>query len=244
MIQKVKGILLHHVKYRESSAIIHIYTDIYGRQSYLVNSIRGKKSRFPGNLLQPLSLLEIEAYHKEGRELQKLKEIRNYHPYRSIPFEVHKSSQSLFLAEILYKVLREEEPNPPLFGFLVSSLELLDISDTGMSNFHLLFLLRLTKYLGFYPHMDNSEKNTLFDMRNGHFSNGPDGHPYYFDRESSGLLISLFDIGFGELSGLTVKQADRFHFLENIIDYYTLHMEGFGRVKSLNVLNEIYKDFQ
>ena len=96
MIHTLRGVVLHHIKYKESSAIVHIYTDLYGRQSYLVNSIRGKKSKHSGNLLQPLTLLELEAYHKEGRDLQRLKDIRNYIPYRSIPFDVHKSGQALF----------------------------------------------------------------------------------------------------------------------------------------------------
>jgi DNA repair protein RecO (recombination protein O) len=242
MIHTVKGILLHHVKFKESSAIIHIYTDKYGRQSYLVNSIRGKRSKYPGNLLQPLTLLEIEAYHKEGRDLQKLKEIRSYHPYRSIPFDLYKSSQSLFLAEVLYKVLREEEPNSRLFEFLESSLELLDVSDSGMINFHLLFLLQLTRYLGFYPHKDYEELDPVFDMRSGHFMQGKVLHPDCFDRISSALLIRLFDTGFSTLSDIKVNHQERAVFLADMMDYYKFHMEGFGNIKSLGVLSEIYRD--
>ncbi len=242
MIQKVKGIVLHHVKYKESSAIIYIYTDLFGRQSYLVNNIRGKKSRFSGNLLQPLTLLELEAYHKESRELQRIREMRNHIPYRSIPFDHLKSSQALFLSEVLYKVLREEDPDPDLFGFLENSLQLLDVSDEGMVNFHLLFLVQLTKFLGFYPEDNYGEGRTGFDMRNGHFGNGTEIHPDYFDKRSSELLKQLLDCSFSELPQIIVNQDLRIKFLDNTMNYYRLHIHGFGPIKSLPVLHEIYRE--
>ncbi|MFC2113594.1 DNA repair protein RecO [Bacteroidota bacterium] len=242
MIQKVKGIVLHHIKYKESSAILYIYTDQFGRQAYLVNSIRGKKTKFSSNLLQPLTLLEIEAYYKEGKDLQRLKEMRNYIPYRTIPIDHIKSSQVLFLAEVLYKVLREEEPNKELFEFLEHSLQLLDVSDDGMVNFHLIFLVQLTKFLGFYPENNFGGKNTGFDMRNGQFSDGTGIHPDYFDKSSSVLLNKLLETGFGKIMQISVNQDIRVKFLENMMDYYNLHIQGFGTLKSLSVLNEIYKE--
>jgi len=242
MIQKVKGVVLHHVKYKESSAIVYVYTDLFGRQAYLVNSIRGKKSKFSGNLLQPLTFLKIEAYHKEGRDLQRLKEMQNYLPYRTIPFDVYKSSQALFLAELLYKVLREEDPSKDLFGFLEHSLQLLDISDEGMVNFHLLFLVQLTKFLGFYPENNYSRDFSGFDMRNGQFSNGSGIHPEYFDKGSAKLMNSLLGLSFSGLGQVTVNQDVRVKFLEDIVDFYRLHIHGFGTLKSLAVLHEIYRE--
>ena len=206
MIQKVKGVVLHHVRYKESSAIIYVYTDRFGRQAYLVNSIRGRRSKFSGSPLQPLTLLMIEAYHKEARELQRVKEMHNYLPYSTIPFDVSKSSQALFLAEILYKTLREEEPNRDLFGFLEHSFQILDVSDVGLVNFHLLFLVQLTKYLGFYPENNYSGTLSGFDMRNGQFSNGTGLHPEYFDRESSKLMNSLLGMSFSDLDQVSVNQ--------------------------------------
>lgn len=242
MIHKVKGVVLHHVKYKESSAIVYVYTDLYGRQSYLVNNIRGRRSKFSGNLLQSLTLINIEAYHKEGKELQRVKEISNYIPYRTIPFDMHKNSQTLFLAEVLYKVLREEDPNVELFGFLENSLQLLDVSEDGMSNFHLLFLVQLTKYLGFYPENNYGEERNTFDMRNGEFNNGSGIHPDYFDKTSATLLSKLLKCSFASLFEISINQEDRQKFLEDIMDYFRLHIHGFGNVKSLAVLQEIYRE--
>jgi DNA repair protein RecO (recombination protein O) len=242
MIQKVKGLVLRHIKYKESSAIIHVYTNLSGRQSYLVNNIRGKKSRYPGNLLQALTLLELEAYHKESRDLQRLKDIRNYIPYRSIPFDPHKNSQALFLAEILYKVLREEEANQALFEFLEHSLQVLDMSEEGTENFHLLFLVQLSRYLGFYPEGRLSEEKNAFDMRNGQFNVGSEIHPDFFSSGSTALLDRLLITGFNDLGQLNVNQNVRNSFLEDIVSYYSLHVQGFGKVKSLSVLHEIFRN--
>jgi len=242
MIHKVKGIVLHHVKYKESSAIVYVYTDLYGRQAYLVNSIRGRRSKHSGNLLQALTILDIEAYHKEGKDLQRIKEIRNSAPYRTIPFDMHKNSQVLFLAEVLYKVLREEDPNPELFGFLENSLQLLDVSEENLANFHLLFLVQLTKYLGFYPDNNFGVDLTGFDMRNGEFGTGLGIHPEHFAESSSVLLNSLLLSSFAKLSDMSVKQDDRQQFLKDMLDYYRFHVQGFGNVKSLAVLQEIYRE--
>ena len=242
MIHKVKGVVLHHVKYKESSAIVYMYTDLFGRQTYLVNSIRGKKSKYSSNLLQPLRFLELEAYHKEGREIQRLKDMRNYIPFRSIPYDIQKSSQAMFLGEVLYKVLREEDPNRDLFEFLENSLQLLDVTDENLVNFHLLFLVQLTKYLGFYPENNYGEGRTGFDMRNGQFNNGSEIHPDYFDLRSSELLYNLLVSSFKDVSKISVNQELRIHFLENIMDYYRLHVQGLGTLKSLPVLHEIYRE--
>ena len=241
MIHKVKGVVLHHVKYKESSAIVYTYTDLLGRQAYLVNSIRGKKSKFSGNLLQSLTFLEIEAYHKEGRELQRLRDMHNYIPFRSIPYDIQKSSQVLFLAEVLYKTLKEEDPDPGLFEFLENSIQWLDVSDRDLENFHLLFLVQLTKYLGFYPENNFNQKNCGFDMRNGQFADSLSLHPDFFDSDSSNLLHQLLGSTFSDSLELSVNQDVRIRFLKYMMDYYRLQVQGFGTVKSLSVLQEIFR---
>ena len=242
MIHKVRGIALHHIKYKESSAIFYIYTDLFGRQSYLVNSIKGKKSRFNGSLLQPLTLLEMEVYHKEERDLQRLKEIRNYIPYQRIPFDPYRGSQAMFLAEVLYRSLKEEDTTPGLFDFLEQSLQLLDISEENTLNFHLLFLVQLTKYLGFYPRDNFSTEKNGFDMRNGQFADSFSLHPDFFDTENSSLLHELLGVTFSDMSELSINQDIRIRFLDYMMDYYRLHLHGFGKIKSLSVLHEVFRE--
>ena len=241
MLHSLRGVVLHHIRYKESSAIVYIYTDLFGRQAYLANSTKGKKAKFRSNLLQPLSMLEIEAYHRERRELQRLKEIRNYIPYLSIPVDPYKSGQAMFLAEILYKVLREEDPNPDLYDFLEHSLQFLDIAEQHTVNFHLLFLVQLTRYLGFYPDNQYGESSYLFDMRNGQFKEAISLHPDFFDESSSAVLNVLMNTKFESLKGIKINHEERVRFLDFLMDFYSLHVSGFGKVRSLAVLNEIFR---
>ncbi len=241
MLHTLKGVVLHHIRYRESSAIVYMYTDLFGRQAYMANSIRGKKAKLRSNLLQPLSLLEMEAYHKERREMQRLKEIRNYIPYHSIPVDPYKSGQAMFIAEILYKVLREEDPNPGLFDFLEHSLQFLDLAEQHTVNFHLLFLVQLTRFLGFYPDNQYSDNRNLFDMRNGQFKEAIDLHPDFFDQPSSTVLNILLKTNFEGLNKLKISHEERIKFLDSLMNFYRLHVSGFGKVRSLSVLNEIFR---
>jgi DNA repair protein RecO (recombination protein O) len=242
MIHKARGIVLHHIKYKETSAVVYIYTDLFGRQSYLVNSIKGKRSKYSSNLLQPLTLLEMEVYHKEGRELQRIKEVRNHIPYRSIPFNPYKRSQTLFLAEVLYRSLREEDPTPGLMDFLEKSLQILDISEENTLNFHLFFIVQLTKFLGFYPRDNFTSEKNGFDMRNGQFADSFNLHPDFFDTQCSQLLYKLLGTTFGEISELAIDQDIRTNFLDYMMDFFRLHLMGFGKVKSLSVLHDVFRD--
>lgn len=241
MLHTLRGVVLHHIRYKESSAIVYIYTDLFGRQAYLANSTRGKRAKFRSNLLQPLSMLEIEAYHKERHELQRMKEIRNYIPYQSIPVDPYKSGQAMFLAEILYKVLREEDPNPDLYNFLENSLQFLDVSEKHTVNFHLLFLVQLTRYLGFYPDKQYGDSSNLFDMRNGQFKEAKSLHPDFFDESSSAVLNVLMNTNFESLKGMKINHEERIRFLDYLMDFYSLHVSGFGKVRSLSILNEIFR---
>ena len=122
MIEKSKAIVLHLVKYAESSVIVTVYTLGRGRQAYLINGVRNPKSKQKPALLQPMFLLDIEAYHKPGREVHRLKEYKLSGVYQAIPFDVVKSTIAIFIGEILYKVLRSEESDEHLFNFICQSI--------------------------------------------------------------------------------------------------------------------------
>ena len=173
MLCTTKGIVIHHFKYAEKSVIAKIYTEKYGLQSFLMNGVRNAKSKNKAVYFQPLSLVEINFFYKEKKSLQQLKNIRLERPYVSIPFNINKSSIAFFVAEIVYKSIKEEEPNTDLFDFLYQSFQFLDLQDENYNNFHLLFLAQLCKYLGFYPQTDgiDASSNLYFALQDGCFLN-------------------------------------------------------------------------
>jgi DNA repair protein RecO (recombination protein O) len=240
VIEKTRGIFLHAVKYSETSLIASIYTEAYGRQSFIVNGVHGKNSATKAAVLQPLYLLDIEIYYRAGKEIQRLKNARIASPYATIPFDIRKSTQVLFLAEILYKCLREEA-NKELFDFVFNSLTWLDLSDFGISNFHIWFLFRLTRYLGIFPSQDNSQISNFFDLQSALFVSHEPGHNQFTDKQVTALFSRLFDVDSSSLEKLNYTQNERRLVLEKLMEFYQIHFDNFGTIKSLEVLKEILR---
>jgi DNA repair protein RecO (recombination protein O) len=240
MLTKVRGIVLHHIKFKENSAIVHMYTDLHGRQSYLINNVRGEKGQNHANILQPLFFLEMEVYHKPYREMHRIKEFNQYITFRNLPYDLNKSTQAMFIAEVLYRSLKEEEPNPELFEFLLHSIQWLDTSEKYFSLFHLMFLVQLTKYLGFYPENNYSLNSGYFDLRNGQFTGNDQIHPDLINREVSLNFHHLLKRSFSNLQSLKIAHLARTQLTDSLLDYYRFHVQGFGKLKSLAVLKEIY----
>ena len=173
---KARGIVLHTIKYGDSSAIAYLFTDVLGRMSYMVQGIRSKRGR--GNkaaLLQPMFLVEFEGVEQPHAQMHRIREMRSLRPLMSVPFDVRKSTISMFMAEVLYRLIREVEANEPLFDFLCEAVLKLDAMREGIANYHLWFLVRLSAYLGFYPGNEYIE-NGCFDIRGGLFTPSMPAH--------------------------------------------------------------------
>ncbi len=241
MLEKTRGIFLHAIKYSETSLIATIYTEAYGRQSFIISGMHGKNSSVKASSFQSLYLLDLELYYKAGRDIQRLKNARINNPYTSIPFDIRKSSQVFFLAEILYKCLREEEPNAGLFNFIYHSLTFLDLTDSGISNFHLWFLFKLTKFLGINPNDENSQISNFFDLQSAIFVSHEPLHNQFADKHSTSLLSRLFEVDFSTLETLEYTQNERRIVLEKLLEFYKIHFDNLGEIKSLGVLKEVLR---
>jgi len=241
VIEKTRGIFLHAVKYSETSLIASIYTEDYGRQSFIINGVHGKNSTVRAAVFQPLYLLDLEIYYKSGREIHRIKNARISFPYSNIPFDIRKSTQVLFLAEVLYKCLREEEPNIELFDFLYHSLTLLDITEAGISNFHIWFLFKLTRFLGFSPNREDAEICNFFDLQTARFVSHEPLHSQFTDKHLTILFTRLFNIDSSSIENLDYTQHERRLILEKLLEFYHIHLGNLGEFKSLEVLKEVLK---
>jgi DNA repair protein RecO (recombination protein O) len=239
MQQKTRGIVLRSLKYGDSGVITTIYTEAFGRMSFIMQGIHGKKSAVKANLLKQLFLLEMEVDYKQGRELQRVKEVKNISPFVAIPFGIVKSSLAIFLSELLEKVLHEEESRHDLFEFLFRSIQVLDIMEDGVGNFHLLFLIQLTRFLGFAPSNNHSELNQFFDMMAGNFVSSPPDHPWFLKDHQSEMLARLIGTSYQQSSEITMDRESRNTWLDIIVEYYGLHMGNKLKLKSLDILREI-----
>lgn len=221
MLHKTKGIVLHNLKYGDSSIIVQIYTREFGRQSYLVNGVRSKKSKIHYNNFQPLTLLDLQVDHKSTRDLQRIRELHISHPFHHIHTNVVKNTIALFVGEVLYRVLTDVESNYALFEYLESAIQVLDYCETGCTNFHLIFLVQFTRFIGIFP-----ENNAELD--------------HYQPENTSVALHDLVDVKLKNLHQLKLGKSERNQLIKALIDYYYYHLEGMGKISSLEVLQEVF----
>ncbi|WP_372752866.1 DNA repair protein RecO [Labilibaculum sp.] len=242
MLHKTKGIVLSQIKYGETSLIVQVYTERFGRQTYMVKGGRSRKSAMKGNLFRSFFLLDMEVYHKEGKNIQSLKEVRLCENLNNLVFDVYKSAMVLFLAEVCTKVLREEEQNQELFDFLYNSIRYLDLSQDSIQYFHLYFLSKLSRYLGFFPQLNWSAEKAYFDMDNGFFVGEERRHAHCLEKGISRRLNSLFITSIDQVNVLKMNDYEVDVVLRSILNFYALQIDGFSNLKSLSVLSELFRE--
>jgi DNA repair protein RecO (recombination protein O) len=237
MIETTKAIVINTIKYGDTSLIATCYTQSKGLKTYMLKGIlSSKKSKIKTAYFQPLMQLNLTANHNNKGTLNSIKEIEVVNFYHSIYSDIKKQSIALFLAEVLYYSIKEEEQNISLFEYLETSLLWLDTHDS-IANFHLLFLLNLTKYLGFHPET-NSLDLQYFDLLEGRFND-----KNKFNSISGEKLTQfkrLLGINFEVLHELNFNSVNRQMILSILIQYFELHLSGFRKPKSLDVLKAIF----
>ena len=224
MLITTKGIVFRFVKYRETSIIATIYTEELGLNSYIANNVRSAKSSVHIGYFEPLNLVELTAYHKPDSDIDRLKEIKSAYPLQDIRQNIYKSSISLFLTEIINKCIVEKHKNEELFSFLSHSIIALETSEQN-NDFHLQFLLKMARHLGFGIHNQES------------FVEATTNQGFYNDPVNLRLLQKLLESELTESPQLDPEK--RQIMLNDILQYYHLHIE-LPQLKSLNVLQTIF----
>lgn len=235
MLVKTSAIVISALRYQEKSLIVKCFTREAGLKSYFVRNAFSGKTAQKIAYFQPMTLLEIEAVHKNKGTLENFREVRLAAHYSSINTDVVKSAIILFIAEILHHSIREEEKNEDLYAFLETALHWLDHHDE-VANFHLILLLETTKFLGFYPETSNID--AFFEMTEGIFI------PYHgiscLSETETHLFKRLIGLKFGHDQKM-FSGNERQILLKILLDYYGVHLEGFKKPKSLEVLGEVFR---
>ena len=231
MLHKTKGIALGYIRYRETSIIAKVYTEVFGIQSYIVNGVRSSKSKTNRiALFQPLTLLEMVVYHKKKDDnVHRISEMKCYAPFQTLPYNVAKSSLALFVTEILGKTLREEETNELLFEFLEHSVLYLDEAERDFENFHIQFLMQFASFLGFgIEAVDELDR----ELKSNHY-------PQIADQIEEDATRQLLMNGYGVIAHLDRQR--RVSILEKVLFFYKIHMDSLGEIRSLEVLKEVLR---
>lgn len=237
---KARGIVLHTVKYGDSSMIAYLFTDLHGRMNYMIQGVHS--SRGHGNkaaLFQPMFLVEFEGLERPGAQMHRMKDARMPVPLVSMPFDVRKSTISLFMAEVLYRLIREVEANEPLFDFLCEAVLCLDRMQRGVANFHLWFLVRLSSFLGFYPGNEYISDG-WFDIRSGLFCDSAPSHGFSIPPPCARLLGQLMECEADGLSAIELPRGRRAEFMESMLAFFGYHFDSIHTVRSVSILREVF----
>jgi DNA repair protein RecO (recombination protein O) len=221
MLHKTRGIVFRFIKFRETSIIVTIFTEQFGLQSYIVNGVRSKSAKNKIALYQPLTLLNLVVYHREHANIERIKEISCFHPYQSLTADIKKSTMAMFITELINRTVKEESHAQEVFTFLADSMIAIDSLQSAYENSHLIFMIRLSRYLGFGVHHVN-------EVLGGRITS----------EENEKLLNVLIAADYHDYVPLTNQQ--RREILDLLLSFYTDHMVNFGEIKSVQVLRDTF----
>ncbi len=232
-----RGIFLWKTRYGDSGYVMRAFTLHHGMSSFLIQGLKGKR-RSRAALLYPLAELEIEYSSSTKSDMKRIREIQALEPSQSVRHDLNKNAQAFFMAEILYRCLNEREADASLYTFIHTSIEWLD-HHPDTSNFHLAFMVRLTRFLGFHPQGTPSPR-TFFDLREGLFTTLRPSHTDYVEPNLAVMLGVLLSKGY-QTDKNDLHREDRQQVLETLLLYYRIHLDGLGTIKSLDVLTEMFR---
>ncbi|MFI3258773.1 MAG: DNA repair protein RecO [Rikenellaceae bacterium] len=239
-VYKGRGVVLHTLKYGENAMIVHLLTDVGGRQSFIVQGVRSGRGRgSKAALFQPLFTVEFEGLNPSKGELHRFREVRNGITLRRTPFDIRRSSIALFIAEVLYRLVRESGPNERLFERIWYSIEALDSIDDGVANFHLWFLVKLSDELGFRP-SGRYVEGGWFDIREGQFCASQPSSGIALSPSETALLARLMSCEVNRLGEVELNRAERVAFIEAMQRYYGYHLDSMPVIESLAILRELF----
>ncbi|WP_294743773.1 DNA repair protein RecO [uncultured Prevotella sp.] len=238
---KTEAIVLHSLKYGEQKIIVDMFTRQYGRLSFAVQLPRSPHAKLKKQYFQPLTLLNIEADIRQQANLQKISEVSLLSPLPSLLSEPSKLAIGLFVSEFLHYALRDEQQNEPLFDYVRSSIEWLDSREHDYANFHLVFLMHLSRFLGFYPNIEVYCEGDFFDLRAAVFCPSAPVHRDFLMPQEAARIQLLMRMDFVSMHLFRLSRADRNRILELLILYYRLHIPQFPELRSLSVLQELFQ---
>mgnify|MGYP006096521301 FL=1 len=235
-----RAFVIRSIKNGETSLIVSCYLKDIGYKTFIVKGVYGsKKSKFSKAHFFPLNIINLNYSYTEGKNLGFIKEVKTEKLYKSLHLDIQKSSVIIFLSEILNSIFKEETlVNNDLFNFLLNTLSWYD-QVKSCNNFHLKFLIELSRFIGFYPNINN-ENDSFFNLESGSTS-----ATQSIGTNIRGNDLTLFKefLGteFEDLNSMNTKNESRTRILNYIIDYYSLHLQMFKTPKSINVFAEIFK---
>ena len=233
------GIVLRCVKYDDKSFVAHLFTASRGHVSFMINGSHGKRSGTSARLFQPLAFLSFQWDMKPNASLQRMKEARLLFVQQDIPLQPIKRSVAMLLSEFMVYTLRDEASNPDLYQYIEHSMRWFDMAEEGYANFHLVFLLKLARFLGIAPNMEAYSDGDLFDLTNGHFIPYATASDTIMSSHDTHLLFQLIVSSYESMDSIAMNRQDRARMIQYLATYYAIHIPKFPALQSLEILQQL-----
>lgn len=243
MLVRSRVIVLRCVRYSDDALIADVLSEETGRVAFMVRVSRSPRAAVRHSLFTPLALLEMEWEHRPAARLMRPRQARAALVPVSLPYDARKTGIVLFLAEVLHYAVRGEPDSRDIFEYVYRSVEWLDVCRQGFANFHLVFLLHLTRFLGFAPNVEEGvREGAWFDLAAGCFTERKPPHSHCLPPADAALLPLLMRMRFRSMHVFRFSGAERNRLLGRINEYFRLHLPAFPELKSLPVLHELFAD--
>lgn len=240
MLVKTRAIVLNSLKYGESQVIVDLLTEAHGRLSFMQRIPKSSRARVKKQLFQPLTLLRVEFDFRPNQRLLRLRDAVMETPLVSVPFDARKLSIALFIAEFTCYATRAEQDNAPLFAYIENSIRWLDACQADFANFHIIYMMRLTRFVGFFPNLDDAGDGSWFDLRSACFVPHAPLHPDFLAPAEARKLAMLMRVTYATMHLVPMSREERNRCVDVILHYYRLHEPGFPELKSLPVLKSLF----
>lgn len=240
MYEKLRGIVLNTIRYSDKHNIVHIYTDGRGLMSFAVPLGKTHAARMRNAILMPLSLVDLEAVQRSGRDVAQLREVQRNFPLATIYSDPVKNAIVLFISELLTHVIQEPEGNEPMFRYIEQSVQLLEQMPGQVANFHICFLYHLGGHLGIQPNLDNYRKGSWFDMTDGVFTPAAVREHAMLQPQEAQVIHLLSRMTFSNMTVFRFNRDERNRMLDVIINYYRLHNAAIGTLRSPDILKQLF----
>lgn len=237
---KTPALVLSTVNYGDRQLIVDLLTRQAGRQSFIVRLSQSPHGRVHRRLFQPLTLLDADFTLRPNRTLQRFSEVRMARPWTSLTANPYKMPLVFFVAEFLRHATRDEQDVATLFDYVVDSVEWLDMASEGYANFHLVFMIRLSMFLGFFPNLESYEPGACFDLRSGCFSTTVPPHPDYIQADEAEAMVGLMRLSFTTMRLFRMSREQRNRCVDVILEFYRLHIPAFPELKTLGVVRDLF----
>jgi len=210
-------IVLHTTKYGETSLVVHTLSEEYGRKSFLVRGIGKKQSM---SLFLPLNILEADIIENHTSRLSVARKISSRYPLSGIRGNLYKNSITMFVSEVLYRVVKDGAREPGLFEWCVKDILLLDALESDFSNFPVRFLLEFAIMLGFSPEASDIGR---------------------FVGDRMPAVAEFMSASFEESMLIPLSGQARNEIAEALLRYIEYHSDSQINIRSLKVLRELFR---